>query len=360
MEKREALAILFDFIKGRHTLGQMINISKYTIFHKFNKKFRVCWKPIMLAVFPTYNCTMHCDMCLTHSTKFANAYGQKPSKDMDIAFFDKILDRYDNALFIFILGNGEALLNKHFFEMMEHASKKKMITYAGSNGLLVGDYIHELANSSISSFDISINGHNSSEFNRMTGMPPELFDKIIDNSSRLIHAKNLAKNKKMKIIASFILDSVNYKNTIDMIYFADKIGFDKILFFNFLSTPEKGFSAEERSLFADDPGIISVFNQVNSLPKKIKDKVRLPPLLERNMDTNKFCDVWSWNLSIDGDGNVGGCSCQILDLTISGVFSDNDVWNSEFFQEMRRRFAKGSDLPILEPCKHCYNNVRRK
>ena len=356
MRLTNILTVLSDFVMGRHTFGQIANTTKYVIITKIHKTPYVNWDPIALAVFPTYKCTMHCDMCLTHSTKFVNAYGQKPCKDMDILFFDKILERYNNTLSISILGNGEALLNKDFFKMVEHASKKKMIIGAGSNGLLVGDYVNELLNSPIDSFDISINGHDPSEFNRMTGMDPNLFNIVVENSSRLIQRRDASGNKKMKILASFILDRQNYKNLFEMIDLADRIGFDKIRFFQFLATPVKGFNAEERSLFNDDLDVIEAFERVKDLPNRIKAKVQLPPLINRGID-NRNCDTWYRVLSIDGDGNVGGCSCQILDLTISGKFSDINVWNNNFFQDMRRRFSNDSDLPLLEPCKHCYNNL---
>jgi len=356
MKLDSGLSVIIDFAMGRHTFGQIANTAKYVI-NAFYRSPHVYWDPISLAIFPTYRCTMHCDMCLTHSTKFSNTYGQKPCKDMDIIFFKNILERYKNSLSIFILGNGEALLNKDFFKMVEHASRKKMIISAGSNGLIVGDYIKELCKSSISTFDISVNGHNSFEFNRMTGMDPDLFHVIVENSSKLIHQRNLINNKKLKIFASFILDKFNYKNILEMIYLADGIGFDKIIFFQFLATPVNGFSAEERCLFNDDLEVIEAFNQVKSLPKKLKTKVQLPPLLERGAE-NRNCDVWYRVLSIDGDGNVGGCCCQILDLSISGKFSDIDVWNSSYFKDMRKRFSNSSELPLLGPCKYCYNNLK--
>jgi len=342
---------------GRHTFGQIVNATKYFLFINFHKTSQVNWDPITLAIFPTYNCTMHCDMCLTHSTKFNNIYGQKPSKDMDIQFFDKILERYSNSLYILIIGNGEALLNKDFFKMIDHASKKKMNIISGSNGLLVGDYIDELCNSQIDSFDISVNGHNSHEFNRMTGMDPILFNKIIKNSAELIKKRDEIGNKKMKIIASFILDSLNYTDLYDMIYLADEIGFDKIKFLQFLSSPAIGYRAEERCLFKNNENVIKEFKRIKYLPKRIRDKVVLPPLIDFNIE-NRNCDVWYRILSIDGDGNIGGCSCQILDPTISGKFSEKNAWNNEFFQHMRKVFSKDSNLPLLEPCKYCYNNLK--
>lgn len=350
------MKVLLDFLKGKHTLGQMLNLLKY---FGGKKKSIVNWDPIYISVFLTHRCNLSCDMCLTHSTKFSNPFGQKPCKDVDFELFKQILDRYKNAQSVNLIGNGDPLLHKDLFKMIEYASNvMKMEVYSGSNGILVGKYIEEIIDSPLKQFDISLNGHNSKEFNRMTGMPPKLFDIICNNTVELVKRKK-ARRSKLKIVVSIILDQENYKHLNDMIYFADSLGVDEIVFFQFLPVPEKGFTAEERCLFLDDSDVLEVFDQVNSLASRIRRKVILPLLLDRVMDTNKHCSVPFYNLSVDGDENVGGCCCQILDLSPSGKFSDENVWNNAYFQEMRKRFIDPK-FPLLEPCKRCYNNSSRK
>lgn len=348
--------LLLDFLKKRHTSGQILNLFKYFSGEKENV---VDWDPLSISLFLTYKCNFSCDMCLTHSTRFNNPYGQKPCKDMDFELFKRILHRYKNAFSINLIGNGEPLLNKDLFKMIDYASRvMKMDVYSGSNGVLVGKYIDEILDAPLKQFDISLNGHNSREFNRMTGMVPETFDLIRSNIFELGKQKK-ARHSKLKIVSSIILDQKNYIFVKDMIYFADSLNVDEIIFFPFLPVYETGFMPEERCLFRDDAHVLKVFSELNSLPKRILKKIRLPTLLDRTMHDNKYCPVWFYNISIDGDENVGGCCCQILDLSISGTFSDENVWNNAFFQLMRKRFID-PEVPLLQPCTWCYNNSTQK
>ena len=344
--------VLVEFVKGRHTLGQMLNLITYS---SNKKKSVVSWDPIYIEIFPTFRCNLSCDMCLTHSTKFKNPLGQKPTEDMDFELFKRVLNRYKNALSVNPIGNGEPLLHKDIFKMIEYASSvMKMNVASFSNGILVGKYIEEIINSPLRQFYVSINGHNSEEFNRMTGMPPEVFDVICNNTAELVKEKK-RRGSKLRISVTIILDKENYRCLKDMIYFAENLGVDEITFCQYLPVPEKGFTAAERCLFSDDSDVVETFAQVNSLPPRIRTKVILPPLLEREMGNNKHCSVHLYNLVVDGDGNVGGCSCQLLDLTGNGKFYGEDPWNNAHFQEMRRRFID-PESPLLEPCTWCYNN----
>jgi len=351
-----AINLALDCIKGRHSSGQMLNLFKYF----FGKKESVVnWDPISISIFLTYKCNLRCDMCLTHSTKFKNPFGQKPCNDVDFGLFKQILDRYKNALSLSLFGNGEPLLNEDYFKMIEYASKiMKMDVFSGSNGILIGEYINEIIEAPLKKFNVSLNGYNSNEYNRMTGNDPKLFDIVSNNIANLVKLKK-TKCSKIKITASFILDQMNYKQLIDMIYFGDSLGLDEIIFFQFLPVPEIGFMAEERCLFLDNQSVLDVFNKVSSLPAKVRRKVHLPPLLDRAGGNNKYCTVWFYNLSVDGNENVGGCCCQLLDLCPSGKFSDKNVWNNKYFQEMRKRFIEPG-FPLLEPCTWCYNNSTRK
>ena len=347
-----ALGILADFIEGKHTWGQMTNLAKYAL----GRKGRVVgWQPIDISIFLTFRCNLSCDMCLTHSTKFSDPWGQKPTKDVDFELFKQVLSRYKNALTVNLIGNGEPLLHKDFFKMIEYASSKmKMNVNSSSNGIILDKYVEEIVSSPLKHFNISVNGHNPEEFHRMTGMPPELFDTIRGNTIRLVRAKK-ARGSGLKIAATFILDKLNYRFLEDIIYFADGLGVDQIAFFQFLPSPVAGFTAEERCLFADDADVLATMDRVNSLSPRIRKKVTLPVLLDRTIGNNKYCTVWLYNISVDGDRNVGGCCCQLLDLSTSGTFDEEDPWNNASFQEMRRRFIDPESL-LLEPCTWCYNN----
>ena len=313
------------------------------------------WRPVNISVSPTCRCNFSCDMCLTHSAKKSNPFGQKPGRDMDFALFSRILDRYRNALSVDIIGNGEPLLNKDLFRMIEHASRvMKMHVFSGSNGVLVGEFAEQIVNSPLKEFFISMNGHTPEEFNRMTGMPPEMFGVIRANTVELVRRRN-ERRSGVRILLNIIVDKKNYEYLEEMIRFAEDLGVDKVFFANFLASWAPGFTAEERCLFSDDLEALQVLARVNSLRSRVE--VVLPALPERTM-TGKYCLAPFYNLSVDGEGNVGCCSCQLLDLSGNGKFDDGDAWNNAHFREMRRRLLS-PEIPLLEPCGWCFDNTRR-
>jgi len=319
IDKMGAKQILSEFIQGKHTLGQMLNLVKYSVG---KKEITVNWDPIIISTFITYKCNFNCDMCLTHSKKFSNPFGQKPTRDMDFELFKQILNRYKNALTVNLIGNGEPLLHKDFFRMIEYASTvMKMNVCSSSNGILVEKYIEEILTSPLKHLNISINGHNSQEFNRMTGMPPELFINICEGIAELTRQKK-AKCSKLRIAATIILDQQNYRSLKDMVCFAQNLGVDEVAFFNFLPVPKEGFTAKERCLFSDDQEVLETFAKVSTRYSRTGIEVMLPPLLDRQMNNNKFCSTPFYNLSIDGNGNIGGCSCQLLNLSENGRFDE--------------------------------------
>jgi MoaA/NifB/PqqE/SkfB family radical SAM enzyme len=346
--------VLRDFLTGKHTAGQMYNIVKYFLGRK---NTIVNWEPIYISIFPTLRCNLSCDMCLTHSKKFENPFGQKPCQDMDFELFKKIVDRYKNALAVNLIGNGEPLLYKDLFRMIEYAARvRKMYTYSGSNGIVLGDYVEPIVDAPLKGFTVSLNGHNAAEYNRMTGMPGKNFDIIRDNTIKLVKRRN-EKKSKVEMLGSIILDKENYRCLKDMVSFADSLGIDKVLFFQFLASPAPGFTPEERCLFDDDIDVVKTFAEIESMRKNVKVKISLPPLLAREMN-GKSCSVPFYNITFDGEGNVGGCSCQILNVTGNKGLEEANTWNNAYFQEFRLRFLDPTSA-LLEPCRWCYNNVGR-
>jgi MoaA/NifB/PqqE/SkfB family radical SAM enzyme len=351
MEVREVLA---DFLKGGHTFGQMFNLVKYATS---KKQSVVKYDPIYISIFPTLRCNLNCDMCITHTRKFINPYGQQPSRDLDFDLFKQVLKRYRNALAVNLIGNGEPLFHKDIFRMIEYAAREmKMYTYSGSNGIILGEFVEKIVASPLTGFTVSVNGHNAAEFHRMTGMPMSCFEVIRDNVVALVKRRN-AKRSGLQISASIILDRENYRDLPDMVAFLDGLGVDRALFFQFLASPAPGFTVGERALFSDDPDVVRTFDRVKALQKNTRVKFSLPPLLERTMD-GKYCSVPFYNITVDGEGRVGGCSCQVLDLTGHGRFDEGDAWNSDLLKEFRRRFID-PEFPLLEPCQWCYNNQGR-
>jgi len=356
MLKEMAFSILFNYVRGKHSPGQIVNVCKYLLG---KKRPCVSWEPIYLTAFTTHRCNLSCDMCLTHSRKHGNVHGQKPCKDMAYETFQQIVNKYPKALIITLTGNGEPLLNRDFFRMAEYASKvMKMYVFSSTNGTLIHQYREKLASSFAGRLSISINAHNSKEYQRLTGMPEESFELICRNTRELVKHRNNAKSTKLRIWISYILDKVNYMYLSEMVDFARELQIDGVVFLHFLPNQKEGFRAQERCLFSDDRTVIEQLSRIRNTRTSIK--IVLPRLLEKAMFNDpegfKYCSVPFYNLTIDSEGNVGGCGCQLLDNSENGKVYERNAWNNDYFQQLRNRFIR-TDRDLLESCTCCHNNV---
>jgi MoaA/NifB/PqqE/SkfB family radical SAM enzyme len=336
----------------KFTVGQILNNLKYRYS---SRKPVLNYDPVVLSVHATSNCTLSCDMCQTHSRKIPQEYyHHEGSRDIDFETFKQFVDRFKNATTVSLIGTGEPLLNKDFFKMARYAVfEKKMIVHTVSNGTIIGSKIDDILDCGLKSIEISVNGHNSGEFHRMTGQSERSFHVICNNINELV-IKRDERESGLKISLSFILDRINYKDIIGMIGFAEKFNIDEATLHNFLPSPVPGFTAEERCLYADDEDVVDTISRLRQEDHKMK--ITLPVLIDKNRN-RKYCSTYFRLLRIDGEGNVGGCAGQLLNLSGNGKFYDDDVWNNSHFQERRKMFLD-ADIPELTPCRDCCHNNR--
>jgi len=329
---------------------QYYNSLIYMNFMK-NPSEVVPYDPPHITFFASYECTLSCKMCLTHSPFVPdNPYKYQGSKMLSFEMFKEAIDKFRRATTCAFIGNGEPLLNRHIFKMIEYASKKrKMYTSLCTNGTLLLEYIDDIISSPLEHISISINGHTPQIYNHITGMGKKIFEKIKEGIIKLVEKRNL-KKKNLRIGITFILDKHTLKYAQEMINFGEEIGVDEIGLNAIMPYPFTVESARRITLFVDDPEVKSLFN-LRKPSRKIK--VFLPKLLEEK--EFRLCrDAFS-SMSIDGDGNVGGCERMMLNTADNGKFWDKDVFNNHHFRYLRRVFLNPAEK-LPDPCKVCYNN----
>lgn len=227
---------------------------------------------------------------------------------MDFATFKDIVDRFRNTIRLNFIGNGEPLLCKELFRMIKYAKEKqKMTTALVTNGLLLDQFIDEILGSSLDFISISVNGHTPEAYKYFTGHEKAIFDKIVTNVSLLLKKKKFV-GSKIEVAISLIVDRFTYKQIPEMIHFAEEIGVDCLTILQCMPSKAPGWSASERSLFAEDE-VVEFFAKIK--PPRTHLKVELPSLLDGN-ENNRLCRDSFTSMSIDGDGNVGGCQRQML------------------------------------------------
>ncbi|GAH12335.1 unnamed protein product, partial [marine sediment metagenome] len=227
-------------------------------------------------------------MCPSHSKSIPKEYKFKHKKapDMSRKLLQDILDRYNKALRVWLVGTGEPILNPNFFDLVKECVKRKMIVNTFSNGFAIKNYKGKLVNCGLDRICISINGQNSEEFNRITGMPKDYYHIITENISSLVETRN-EMNSKTKIELSFIIDQFNYLNIEQMIKVSGKFGIDSVSLNNFLPTPYVGLTPAERCLFENDSNIKGEIKRLKKL--KFSCSVIWPKLLSDCLQDRKKC-----------------------------------------------------------------------
>ena len=344
---------LTNIILSNHTLGQRLNYLKY-IFS--NRGEVVRYDPVTISIVATTRCTLSCDMCPTHSRIASEDYkhAQKNIKDMDLAMFRDMIDRFRKATTVHIIGSGEPLLNKDFFEMVEYAAKKRMTVKTFSNGTTIGQNIDKLLVSKLNGITISLNGQDAGEFKRMTGMQEEVYRKICDDTRRLIDKRNRI-DSRLKVKLSFIIDRHNYRSIPGMIDAGLALGADHIFLCNFLPSPYDGLRAHERVLMAEEETLRELKAIIGKYPPAVSKKVTWPVLVDLHQRDNRCATHFS-QVRFDGDGNVSSCSIMLLNMTGHGHYKEKNVWNNEYFKSMRKAFITPGDETIEGPCRACPDN----
>lgn len=272
---------------------------------------------------------------------------------MSYELFKQIVDKFPTALSLQIIGTGEPLLNKDYFRMVEYAAVKgKMDIASTSNGTILAGKIDEIVSSPFTSFFISLNGHNADEFDRLTGCGTKCYHTIYENVAALT-AKKKQTGAGLNIGVSFVLDKTNFRFVNEMIQTADALGVDEVSVTPYLSSLNiPGYTSQDCSLFESSDTTRDIFSKITSSASGMK--ITLYPLLKDLPVRN--CRVFFTHIRVDGDGNIGSCGRMLLDLTKNGKFTDKDVWNNDCFRRMRRTFLD-SQLPLLDPCKVCPQNM---
>jgi len=273
---------------------------------------------------------------------------------MTLDLFKDTVDRFREALGVQILGSGEPVLNKDFFNMVEYAKKeRRMEVKSFTNGTTIREYMGRILASSLDGLTVSVNSHDASDYARLTGMPPETHAQIIRDTKMLIdEVKKTGKALSVKI--SFIIDRENYRSMPKMISLARELGPDHTFLCNFLPTPYKGLTPKERVITVDDKPIADLISKAMAGLSGIeRKKFSFPVLIDPALAENR-CATHFKQLRVDGDGNASSCSMMLLNMQGASSLKDEDIWNGPFFMAMREKFMRGGALE--EVCYYCPDN----
>ena len=260
----------------------------------------------------TNRCNLACPMCGRDKVDFAR-------RDMDFAFFDKLLDANPHPEALWPYGFGEPLMHPRIFEFLRHANRKGIVLSLSTNGtLLTGKAASELIDSGLHYLIVAFDGATPETYAKYRKGAD--FHRVQANVERLLALKE-ARRSALHVTLQMILMRDNANEVAGFKQMWTRNGVDCVR-------------------IRED---LSKFPEVSRLEKS---EVRT---------TERPCFfLWRGPLFVQAGGTVIPCpyyhgSEPFADLNSQTV---DAAWNSEKMTELRRAHVAG-DLSKFPVCARC-------
>ena len=182
----------FKNLRYGFSFKQYANYFKYKIS---KKETNLKYKPIWLLLYLSDLCNLKCAMCPHHSD-YDNSFAfqkQLDNKFMDIELIKKIFKKNKEAIFVMLGGVGEPFMHPNFLDIVDLCSKEKKKINIITNGTLLNNenMKHLVKNKMVNQISISLNASNSTDYAAICNVNKNVFGKVVDNISKLIHLKKV-------------------------------------------------------------------------------------------------------------------------------------------------------------------------
>ena len=324
-----------------------LNLIKY----RFSRPSPILsYGPLSLTLWISDRCNLNCEFCLRNKTAVDFRYDILPEMTMET--FKKIMPMFKTAYAISFMGQGEPLLNKNFFEMVEYAGRFKKTMRLVTNGVLLDERMcGRIMISSLDTIDVSLKACSAEDFQKITRCPAPDYEMVLNGIKSLIKLRQQLKTDK-KIAVSYVLYKSRLSDLPKAIELAESLKADMLHFLNFIPFGAFDSGGDKEILFDDDKEVKALINKLKKIPRNLH--IEWPVLLRKN-NYYGYCSSNFSNLCIDSAGNIGFCDRVLPPSKEYGnIFTDKDVWNAECFVQMRACLLsanKDSDLPLR--CKLC-------
>jgi MoaA/NifB/PqqE/SkfB family radical SAM enzyme len=112
--------------------------------------------PTVLNIEPTTRCNFNCWYCIGRQMK---------QQDLSLESFETILNHFPSVKIIAIVGEGEAIMNKQFFQMVKLAKSRGLIVLSISNGSTFSEsVVRQLCEHEVDYISVSIDSTNAETF----------------------------------------------------------------------------------------------------------------------------------------------------------------------------------------------------
>jgi radical SAM protein with 4Fe4S-binding SPASM domain len=289
--------------------------------------------PSLLLLDPTNACNLACSACRdTHGFIYNQFYKDKPVRidvgRMDFTLYESILQELSPDILMAVLYvQGEPLLHKRIFDMIQLATDLHVATMIATNGMLLGEEeSRHLVDAGLDVIKVAVSGFTQDMYGRYHRGGD--IEQIKQNVVQLAQTRNKA-NRSLEIIIDYILFDYNHAELASFRTFCKMHG-------------------------------ISCATRMGKMPTGFKDgNAEFPPAAP----SKNICQ-WPWNVAVvNWDGQVWPC-CQFpvaadpiaLGQIVPGQISLGQIWNGPDYRAFRDMHA--SKGRICYVCEHCdWDNV---
>lgn len=300
-------------------------------------------KPIHAQIEPTTRCNLNCNICCGRFLK---------QGDISFENFKIIISKFDSLQAVLLQGEGEPLLNKDFFKMVNFLGNKNIYVLTITNGTLLNKKnIDLIISSDLNEISISVDTLNHKELKMMK--PDIDMHNILKNVKKLVLAKN-QNNCKLKIGFESISTKTSIHTTFELIDKAYDLGIDFI---------------KRKPLLEKKSYKKHYSNQINNLLLTQKD---FEYLKKNSMQIKKYANSkgiifkdqiyehrqcnFNNSIFINFEGYATPC-CYIKDYQnpyLGNLLQESalQVYNSKTPNLLRKSFEQGFFLDCCEGCNH--------
>jgi len=323
-------------------LGINSNLLKLDYLRKFI--YLVPKVPRQVNIEATNKCNLNCKMCKRRELKILET-------GIELDKFKRIINQLPFGVKEISFGSyGESFIHPDIYEMIKYVKEKGYFLSITTNGFL---FIKEENRKKVLESGVDVLRFSVEE------IKPSTSNAHPYNSSLLAALEKLAEEKKQtgsqtKLFFNTVVNQGNYGQIIDLIKYAEKIGFDTV---ELIHLDKKANDIKEYLPIEKE---IALYKKINQMKDQMKFKIKVTSLYDRYIGIRKlafrnmkYCPFTYDVCHVTIDGDVTPCCFGLPRHKIDNIFehSLSDIWNGPKFKKFRKeqqQICKGCTLMKLE------------
>ncbi|MCS6992183.1 MAG: SPASM domain-containing protein [Chitinophagales bacterium] len=287
--------------------------------------------PAAVAIEPTTLCNLRCPQCPSGKRSFT-----RPTGNMDITFFKHLVDQVaPHAVYLTLYFQGEPFLHRHFCEMVQYATQRRLFTVTSTNGHFIDPYkAEQLILSGLGRLIFSVDGVTQESYQqyRVGG----LLDRVLESIRNVVAAKRSLRKSHPQVVVQFLIGKHNEKELSGMRSMAKALKVDQAVFKTMQLYDEEGV----KQFLPEDDRLARYIRNENGL--MLKGRLR-----------NSCWRMW-YGCVVTWDGKVVPCCFDKDARYVMGDLNNNslqEIWFGEPYRQFRHKILTGrSNIDICSNC----------